>query len=137
METMRWAALCSAREPRLAEEIALRLAARVLDGDAAAPIGSLDAGYFVETMRQAAVIYKFDMLTAAEKSKWKLREGIVGLDGKKWVARAIRMGGKGKAAAMARMADSNEDPQYIAIAHSYVRAIRSAHRRTQCYETEC
>jgi hypothetical protein len=110
METMRRAALYSAREPRLAEEIALRLAARILDGDAAVPIAWFDAGYFVETVRQAAVIYKFDMLMAAEKSKWKLREGIVGLDGKKWVARARRMGGKGMDAAVARMGEKPIDP---------------------------
>ena len=105
METMRRAAIYAARDPRLAEEIALRLTARVLDGNAESPIAWFDAGYFVETVRQASAIYKFDILTPAEKANWRLREGITGLDGKKWVVRAVRMGGKGMGTAVARMGD--------------------------------
>ena len=79
METMRRAAIYAARDPRLAEEIALRLTARVLDGEGVEAIAWFDAGYFVETVRQAALIYQYDMLTAAEKVNWKLRVGDSGV----------------------------------------------------------
>ena len=105
METMRRAAIYAARDPRMAEEIALRLTARVLDGEGADATAWFDAGYFVETVRQAALIYQYDMLTASEKANWKVRVGIAGLDGKKWVARAVRMGGKGMDGVLSRMAD--------------------------------
>jgi len=105
METMRRAAIYAARDPRLTEEIALRLTARVLDGDGADASAWFDAGYFVETVRQAALIYKYDVLSAAEKANWKVRAGIAGLDGKKWVTRAMRMGGKGMDDVLARMGD--------------------------------
>jgi len=105
METMRRAAIYAAQDPRKAEEIALRLTARVLDGGGADSLAWFDAGYFVETVRQAALIYKFDMLSAKEKENWKVRSGIAGLDGKKWVERAMAMGGKGMNSALARMGD--------------------------------
>ena len=105
METMRRAAIYAARDSRLAEEIALRLTARVLDGEGANAMAWFDAGYFVETVRQAALVYQYNMLTAEEKANWKLRAGITGLDGKKWVERAVRMGGKGLDGVLARMGD--------------------------------
>lgn len=105
METMRRAAIYAARDARLSEQIALRLTARVLDGDGAQAEAWFDAGYFVETVRHAAAIYQYNMLTAVEKENWRVRAGIAGVDGKKWVARAIRMGGKGMEPAVARMAD--------------------------------
>jgi len=105
METMRRAGIYAARDPRMAEEIALRLAARVLDSDSPDPTALFDAGYFVETVRQAALVYQYNMLSAAEKANWKVTVGIPGLDGKKWVARAVRMGGKGMDGVLARMAD--------------------------------
>ena len=45
------------------------------------------------------------MLRAAEKANWKVRVGIAGLDGKKRVVRAVKMGGKGMDAALSRMGD--------------------------------
>jgi hypothetical protein len=105
METMRRAAIYAVRDPQLAEEIALRLTARVLDADSPDAITLFDAGYFVETVRQAALVYQYNMLTPAEKANWKIHVGIPGLDGKKWVARAVRMGGKGMDQALAWMAD--------------------------------
>jgi hypothetical protein len=105
METMRRSAIYAAQDPRMAEEIALRLAARVLDGEGADAMAWFDAGYFVETVRQAAVVYQYNMLSAEEKANWKVRTGIAGLDGKKWVARAVQLGGKGMNGVLARMGD--------------------------------
>ncbi len=105
METLRRAAIYSAADPRLAEELALRLSARVLDGDGKEAMAWFDAGYFVETVRQAAAVYQYDMLSPAQKAKWKVHKGIPGLDGKKWVARAAQLGGKGAAEALAKMGD--------------------------------
>ena len=105
METMRRAAIYAAQDLRMVEEIALRLTARVLDGDGADAMAWFDAGYFVETVRQAAAVYQYNMLSAEEKANWKVRSGITGLDGKKWVARAVQLGGKGMNGALARMGD--------------------------------
>ena len=71
-----------------------------LGGDATA---WFDTRYFVQTMRQTVLIYQYDMLTAGVKANWKVRVGTTGLDGGKWVARAVKMG-EGIDAALARMA---------------------------------
>lgn len=105
METLRRAALYAVSDQRLTEEIALRLAARVLDSDAANAMAWFDAGYYVETVRQAALVYQWNMLSADEKANWKIRVGLQGIDGKKWVQRAARLGGKGVDAVLPKLSD--------------------------------
>jgi len=105
METMRRAAIYAAQDPRISEELALRLTSRVLDSGGKSAAAWFDAGYFVETVRQASHIYKWDMLSASEKAKWKTREGITGLDGRAWVKHAKMLGEKGVDTAIVRMAD--------------------------------
>ena len=56
-----------------------------------------DAGYFVETLRQAGFVYKYDMLSAAEKSKWQLRGEASGFDGVPWLDKAMRTAAAGSA----------------------------------------
>ncbi len=55
---------------------------------------ALDAGYFVETLRQASFVYRYDMLSPKERAEWKLRGEGGSLDGYAWVQKAIRLGGK-------------------------------------------
>jgi hypothetical protein len=97
METLRRAAIYAAKEARLADELTARLLARTLDAEAAGksdPIAWFDAGYFVETVRQATFVYKYDMLSPVDRAAWKLRGETPGLDGYAWVQKAIRLGGK-------------------------------------------
>ena len=97
METLRRAAIYAASEPIRAEELTARLLARTLDAEAAGKTDALawfDAGYFVETLRQATFVYRQDMLSPKERAEWKLRGDGASLDGYAWVQKAIRLGGK-------------------------------------------
>jgi hypothetical protein len=108
METLRRAALYAAKEPRLVNELTARLTARALDAEAAGKSDAMawfDAGYFVETVRQATFIYRHEMLSSQERAAWKLRGGTHQLDGYAWVQKAIRLGGKNMYAALARMTE--------------------------------
>ena len=96
METMRRAALYSTKDTRLALDLASKLMARALSAEASGTPDAMawfDAGYFVETLKQAALIYKFDMLSAEEKKSWVLRDDITGIDGFAWVQKALHMRG--------------------------------------------
>lgn len=104
METLRRAAIYAARDPRIAESLALRLTSRALDRPDAAII-LFDAGFFVEAVAQSAHIYKYDMISPAEKANWKARQGITGVRGREWVRRAIDKGGVGMEPVLAKMAD--------------------------------
>ena len=98
METLRRAGIYSAKDARLAGELTGRLLARALDTEAAGkpdPFAWFDAGYFVETIRQATFIYRFNMLNPTERAAWQLRGDTARLDGYPWVQKAIRLGGVG------------------------------------------
>ncbi len=98
METLRRAGIYSAKYSKLAGELTGRLLARALDAEAAGtpdPFAWFDAGYFVETIRQATFIYRFNMLNPAERASWQLRGDTPRLDGYPWVQKAIRLGGTG------------------------------------------
>lgn len=107
METMRRAAVYSARQAGLAEELIARLEARAMDFEAAGKpdvLAWFDAGYFVESIRQAAEIYRFNMFdNAREKEAWKVRGDGLQIDGRAWVQKAIRMGGRDMEHALALM----------------------------------
>jgi hypothetical protein len=108
METMRRAALYAAKDERLASDLTNRLLARTLDAEAsgkADPQAWFDAGYFVETLRQATFIYRYDMLSPEERKAWQLRGAGSPLDGYPWVEKAIRMGGRGMEQALSRMGE--------------------------------
>jgi hypothetical protein len=96
METLRRAGIYSAKDARLAGEITGRLMARALDAEASGtpdPLAWFDAGYFVETIRQATFVYRYSMLNPAERASWQLRGDTQRLDGYPWVRKAIRLGG--------------------------------------------
>ncbi len=106
METLRRAALYAAKHDRLGDEITSRLLARTADAEASGksdPLAWFDAGYFVETVRQAGFIYRYDMLSPAERAAWKVRGEAIGLDGKPWIQKAVRLGGKGMEGALAKV----------------------------------
>lgn len=92
METMRRAALYCVKDARLARELSGQLLARTR---AAAPgaMAWFDAGYFIETLRQAALVYKYDMLSPEEKRQWAIREDLVKVDGVPLVRKALDLSG--------------------------------------------
>ena len=97
METMRRAAIYAATDTAAADTLTARLMARVLDREAKRqpdPLAWFDAGYFVESLRQATFVYRYDMLSSAERAAWKLRGPTPWLDGHGWVKRAIKLGGQ-------------------------------------------
>lgn len=111
METMRRAAIYAARNEALAEQLTARLIARVADAEASGqrnPDVWFDAGYFVETLRQVTYIYRYDMLTPAERAEWKVRGGKLGLDGKAWIDKAMQLGGKGMEVALVKVLEYRE-----------------------------
>ncbi len=91
METMRRASIYAARDARLASEIAAKLQARAQESDAA--LAWFDAGYWIESVRQASFIYRYDMLSPDEKKSWQIRTGLQDQDGYPLVQKAIKLGG--------------------------------------------
>lgn len=95
METIRRATIYASTDARVASELLSRVLGRALDGVATGPANRhalFDAGYLVESFRQANLIYKYDMLRGPEKSAWQLRETPRGLDGYSWIRSALTMG---------------------------------------------
>jgi hypothetical protein len=93
-ETLRRAAIYAARQTGLAESLAARLIARA---NAASDVGNgpaawFDAGYFVETIRQAARIGQ--ALRPEQRITWKLAADPTHVDGLALIEKAIRMGGR-------------------------------------------
>jgi hypothetical protein len=50
-------------------------------------------GYWIESVRQASFIYRYDMLSPGEKQSWQIRTGLEGKDGYPMVKKAISIGG--------------------------------------------
>jgi hypothetical protein len=95
METLRRAAIYSARQTGLSDRLTLRLVARAMDSQAAGtpnPSAWFDAGYFVETVREAAQIYP--KLHGSEQEAWMIRTDPH-IDGLAWIRTAIRLGDAG------------------------------------------
>ncbi len=91
METMRRSAIYAARDARLAAELAAKLDARAAESGAA--VAWFDAGYWIESVRQASFIYRYDMLSPSEKQSWQIRTGLAARDGYPMVKKAISLGG--------------------------------------------
>ena len=95
METIRRATIYASTDARVASELLSRVLGRALDGVASGPANRqalFDAGYLVESYRQANLIYKYEMLRGAEKNAWQLRDTPKGLDGYSWMVSALAMG---------------------------------------------
>jgi hypothetical protein len=91
METMRRASIYAARDAALAAELAAKLRGRAESRNTA--LAWFDAGYWIESVRQASFIYRFEMLSEKEKPAWQIRKGLPGQDGYPLVKKAIAMGG--------------------------------------------
>jgi hypothetical protein len=91
METLRRAAIYAARAPGLADALTIRLLGRTLQSQMNGrpdPSAWFDAGYFVETVHQGAIVYP------------ALR-GAANVDGLPLIRMAIRLGGAGMQPAVA------------------------------------
>ncbi|MEA2721575.1 MAG: hypothetical protein QOJ39_3439 [Candidatus Eremiobacteraeota bacterium] len=93
-ETLRRAAIYATRQTDLAEALAARLIARATAANDVgnSPVAWFDAGYFVETIRQAAQMGP--MLRPEQRLAWKLRTDPTRVDGLALIDKAIRMGGR-------------------------------------------
>jgi hypothetical protein len=93
MENMRRATIYAARDQRVAAELlaAVMQRAQADAGKGRDPLAWFDAGYLVESYRQASHIYKWDMLSGAEKSAWALRTEPAGVDGYAFVRKALSL----------------------------------------------
>lgn len=111
METLRRAAIYAARDENLGEQLSARLLARVANAAASGkqdPLAWFDAGYYAEALRQVTFIYRYNMLSPAERTAWKLRGDKLGLDGRPWVEKAIALGGRGMEPAIAKINEYRE-----------------------------
>ena len=92
MENLRRATIYAARDKQAAVALMSALMKRA-EGGSSDALAWFDAGYLAESYRQASHIYKWDMLTAAERAKWTLRSEPGGVDGYAMVVKAIAMAG--------------------------------------------
>jgi hypothetical protein len=94
MENLRRATIYAARDRQVAAQLMAAIMGRAEAGNGSRdPLAWFDAGYLVESYRQASHIYKWDMLTPAERAKWALRTEPSGIDGYALVRKAIAMTG--------------------------------------------
>jgi len=95
MENMRRATIYAGKDERVAADLLQAVLARA-QGDAGKgrdPLAWFDAGYLIESYRQASHIYKWDMLEPAQRAAWKMRTEPTGLDGYAMVKKALLVGG--------------------------------------------
>lgn len=95
METLRRATIYAARDAAVAHDLLARVMGRALTAEAEGRKDALawfDAGYLVESYRQAAFVHKH-MLEGGVRSTWTLRDELKGLDGYTWVQRALQLAG--------------------------------------------
>ena len=94
METLRRATIYAARDPRVAYELLAQVLGRALGAAAVGRPDDLawfDAGYLVESYKQATHIYRWDMLDPGARAGWTLRDQLQDLDGYAWVRRALEL----------------------------------------------
>ena len=96
MENLRRATIYAARDPRAAAELMSAVLARALTAaanDSRDPLAWFDAGYLIESYRQASHVYKWDMLSGSERVAWTLRTEPQGADGYAFVRKALQLAG--------------------------------------------
>ncbi len=96
MENLRRATIYVAQDRRVAADLLAAVLGRALTAAADGsrdPLAWFDAGYLVESYRQASAIYRWDMLSGAERSAWTLRSEPQGLDGYRFVRKALELAG--------------------------------------------
>ena len=94
MENLRRATIYAARDPQAAAALldALVERTRAGGGESRDPLAWFDAGYLVESYRQARGIARTDMLSGPERSLWS-RWTQPSPDGYAWVGKAIALAG--------------------------------------------
>jgi len=95
MENMRRATIYAAEDARVANELMAAVLARALaTATAGTPDASalFDAGYLIESYKQAAVLHRYSMLSAKDGDRWSIRSEPAG-DGYALVRRAISLSG--------------------------------------------
>lgn len=118
METLRRATLYAQKNPSVAQELLTRLKARALEADNNGRSGGLewfDAGYLVETYKQANWLFKkVQDASSSGTPKWTREEKVnpaTGLDGYAWVEKAIaQRGGDAEMEFAAAMIASSGSP---------------------------
>ena len=94
MENMRRATIYAARNREAAGDLLSAVMKRAQASSGSNdPLAWFDAGYLVESYRQASHIYKWDMLSKVDRAKWTLRDEPNGVDGYALVQKAIAMTG--------------------------------------------
>ena len=94
METLRRATIYASRDQRVARELLSRLMARAQEAEARGrpdTLASFDAGYLVETYKQAVPELKNEIGAANTGS---ITDLVRGLDGYAWIQKAIGLRGK-------------------------------------------
>ena len=95
MENLRRATIYAAQDKQVAAELLTAVLGRTLSSaakDERDALAWFDAGYLIESYRQASHIYKWDMLAGAERVAWNLRREPA-LDGYAFVRKAIHLAG--------------------------------------------
>jgi hypothetical protein len=96
MENLRRATIYASQDPRVAAELLAAVLGRALTAavhGSRDPLGWFDAGYLVESYRQASVVYHWDMLSGPERASWTLRTEPHALDGYGFVRKALELVG--------------------------------------------
>ena len=93
MENMRRATIYAAQDPRIANELLSAVLARALVSVSTAapdPHALFDAGYLLESYKQAVTLHRYSMLAPAAGDRWTLRSEPAG-DGYAMVVRAMAL----------------------------------------------
>jgi hypothetical protein len=94
MENLRRATIYASQNRVMADALMSAILARTkAPGASSDPLAWFDAGFLVESYRQASHIYKWDMLTGSDRTKWTLRDAPAGVDGYALVVKAIALAG--------------------------------------------
>jgi hypothetical protein len=94
MENLRRATIYAAQDRAAAAALMRAVLARTeAPAGSRDPLAWFDAGYLVESYRQASHIYKWDMLTRGERATWTLRTEPQNSDGYALVLKAIALSG--------------------------------------------
>jgi hypothetical protein len=95
MENLRRATIYAAKDQRVAAELLRAVMARAQSdaGKGRDALAWFDAGYLVESYRQATHIYKWDMLSPSNRNAWTHRNEPSGIDGYAMVKKAIQLAG--------------------------------------------
>ena len=94
MENLRRATMYASQDRRIADELMKAVLARAATPAGQAPnrLALFDAGYLIESYRQASHVYQWNMLSGAERSAWAIRQEPAGLDGYAMVKKALEAG---------------------------------------------